>query len=195
MEGWSGTRIDWNKTPRQGGGVSQPEHLICSRSSDHANFLTRFPPLRQRGSLGQLVGVAGTQGTAGCPDQTGMYQVTLSIKGGTYWALMDSGCNQTSIHQSLIQPEALDKICMVRVLCVHRDFVKYPVMLLAIQFWGQKHNVEVAVNLHLRHLLILNTNWPAFRYLLGFLCGYLLGKRESGKGGGRGRLSRDSSKG
>ncbi len=35
---------------------------------------------------------------------------------------------------------------------------------------GQKHNVEVAVNPHLRHPLILGTNWPAFRYLLGFLC-------------------------
>ncbi len=62
----------------------------------------------------------------------------MSIKGGTYWALVDSGCNQTSIHQKLIQPEALDKSCMVRVRCVHGDVVKYPVVLLTIQFRGTK---------------------------------------------------------
>ncbi len=66
------------------------------------------------------------------PDQAGGYQIPVCIKGGTYWALVDSGCNQTSIHQSLIQPEALDKSCMVRVRCVHGDVVKYPVVLLAI---------------------------------------------------------------
>ncbi len=94
----------------------------------------------------------------------------MSIRGGTYWALVDSGCNQTSIHQSLIQPEALDKSCMVRVRCVHGDVVKYPVVLLAIQFRGRKHKVEVAVNPRLRHPLILGTNWPAFKILLGVLC-------------------------
>ncbi len=54
--------------------------------------------------------------------------------------------------------------------CVHGDVVKYPVVLLTIQFRGQKHNVEVAVNPHLRHPLILGTNWPAFKVLLGVLC-------------------------
>ncbi len=73
---------------------------------------------------------------------------------------MDSGCNQTSIHQSLIQPGALDKSHVVQVRCVHGDVVEYPLMILAIQFWGQKHNVEVAVNSHLRQPLILGTNWP-----------------------------------
>ncbi len=80
------------------------------------------------------------------PDQAGGYQIPVSIKGGTYWALVDSGCNQTSIHQSLVQPEALDTSCMVRVRCVHGDVAEYPVVHLAIQFRGQKHNVEVAVN-------------------------------------------------
>ncbi len=39
---------------------------------------------------------------------------------------------------------------MVRVSCVHRDVAEYPVVRLAIQFRGQKHNVEVSVNPHLR---------------------------------------------
>ncbi len=43
-------------------------------------------------------------------------------------------------------------------------------MRLAIQFRGQKHNVEAAVNPHLRHPLILGTNWPAFKIVLGVLC-------------------------
>ncbi len=59
---------------------------------------------------------------------------------------------------------------MVRVRCVHGDVAEYPVLHLAIQFRGQKHNVEVAVNPHLRHPLILGTNWPSFKVLLGVLC-------------------------
>ncbi len=59
---------------------------------------------------------------------------------------------------------------MVRVRCVHGDVVKYLVVLLTIQFRGQKHKVEVAVNPRLRHPLILGTNWPAFKILLGVLC-------------------------
>ncbi len=69
--------------------------------------------------VGTLVRVPDAPQAA--PDQAGGYQIPVSIRGGTYWALVDSGCNQTSIHQSLIQPEALDKSCMVRVRCVHGD--------------------------------------------------------------------------
>ncbi len=118
--------------------------------------------------VGTLVWVPDAPQAA--PDQAGGYQIPVSIKGGTYWALVDSGCNQTSIHQSLIQPEALDKSCMVRVRCVHGDVVTYPVVLLTVQFRGQKHKVEVAVNPRLRHPQILGTNWPAFKILLGVLC-------------------------
>ncbi len=50
--------------------------------------------------VGTLVRVPGAPQAA--PDQAGGYQIPVSIKGGTYWALVDSGCNQTSIHQSLI---------------------------------------------------------------------------------------------
>ncbi len=91
-----------------------------------------------------------------------------------------SGCNQTSIHQSLIQPGALDKSRVVR--CVHGDVAEYTLMILAIQFRGQKHNVEVAVNPHLRHPLILGTNWPPFCHLLGYLCADVSWKK--GKLGG-----------
>ncbi len=135
-------------------GMSGP---ACWRCGDPGHFIDRCPVME----VGTLVRVPDAPQAA--PDQAGRYQITVSIKGGTYWALVDSGCNQTSIHQSLIQPEALDKSCMHRVRCVHGDVVKYPVVLLAIQFWGQKHNVEVAVNPHLRHPLILGTNWPAFQ--------------------------------
>ncbi len=74
---------------------------------------------------------------------------------------------------------------MVQVRCIHGDVVKYPVMPLAIQFRGQKHNVEVAVNQHLRHPLILGTNWPAFSQLLGYLCADVAWERKRGGGGGR----------
>ncbi len=136
----------------------------CWHCGDPGHFIDRCPVME----VGTLVRVPDAPQAA--PNQAGGYQIPVSIRGGTYWALVDSGCNQTSIHQSLIQPEALDKSCMVRVRCVHGDVVKYPVVLLTIQFRGQKHKVEVAVNPHLRHPLILGTNWPAFKILLGVLC-------------------------
>ncbi len=117
------------------------------------------------------------------PGQASGYQIPVSIKGGTYQALVDSGCNQTSIHQSLMQPEALDASRMVQVRCVHGDVVKYPLMSAVIQFRGQNHSVEVAVNPHLRHPLILGTNWPAFSELLGCLCADVSwGKKRQGRG-------------
>ncbi len=136
----------------------------CWRCGDPSHFIDRCPVME----VGTLVRVPDAPQAA--PDQAGGYQIPVSIRGGTYWALVDSGCNQTSIHQSLIQPGALDKSCMVRVRCVHGDVVTYPVVLLTIQFRGQKHKVEVAVNPRLRHPLILGTNWPAFKILLGVLC-------------------------
>ncbi len=136
----------------------------CWRCGDPGHFIDRCPVME----VGTLVRVPDAPQAA--PDQAGGYQIPVSIKGGTYWALVDSGCNQTSIHQSLVQPEALDMSCMVRVRCVHGDLAEYPVVRLAIQFRGQKHNVEVAVNPHLRHPLILGTNWPSFKVLLGVLC-------------------------
>ncbi len=185
---WS--RRPWEPTPERRGQPARAPRLFPFLRGLHTNSLSHFPPLGWRGSLGRPVGVAGIRATSidrcpvmevgtlvrvpdapqAAPDQAGGYQIPVSIRGGTYWALVDSGCNQTSIHQSLIQPEALDKSCMVRVRCVHGDVVTYPVVLLTIQFRGQKHKVEVAVNPRLRHPLILGTNWPAFKILLGVLC-------------------------
>ncbi|XP_077104493.1 uncharacterized protein LOC143757323 [Siphateles boraxobius] len=115
------------------------------------------------------------------PDQAGLYQIPVSIK-GTYQALVYSGCNQTSIHQCLIQPRALDNSRMVKVQCVHGVVVSYLILPMEIQFRGQKHRVEVAVNPHLRYPLILGTNWPAFSKLLGYLCANASwAKRDKGK--------------
>ncbi len=110
-------------------GKSGPACLHCG---EPGHFIDRCPVME----VGTLVRVPDAPQAA--PDQAGKYQIPVSIKGGNYWALVDSECNQTSIHQILIQPEALDKSCMVRMWCVHGDMVSYPVMLLAIHFWGCK---------------------------------------------------------
>ncbi len=83
---------------------------------------------------------------------------------------MDSGCNQTSIHQSLIQQRALDTGRKVKVRCVHGDVANYPLVPVSIKFLGKIHRMEVAVNSHLKHPLILGTDWPAFTQLLGIVC-------------------------
>ncbi len=83
---------------------------------------------------------------------------------------MDSGCNQTSVRQSQMQQRALDTSRKAKVRCVHGDVVNYPLVLVTIQFQGKTHRMKVAVNSHLRHPLILGTDWPAFTQLLGTLC-------------------------
>ncbi len=113
---------------------------------------------------GLLVRVPDSPGAA--PDQAGQYKIPVSIKGGTYQALVDSGCNQTSIHQSLIQQRALDTGRKVKVRCVHGDVANYPLVPVSIQFQGKIHRMQVAVNSHLKHPLILGTDWPAFTQLL-----------------------------
>ncbi len=118
--------------------------------------------------VGLLIRVPDSPGAA--PDQAGQYQIPVSIKGGTYQALVDSGCNQTSIHQSLMQQRVLDTSRKVKVRCVHGEVADYPLVPVSIKFRGKAHRMEVAVNSHLKHPLILGTDWPAFTQLLGIVC-------------------------
>ncbi len=136
----------------------------CWRCGDPGHFQDQCPMME----VGLLVRVPDSPGAA--PDQAGQYQIPVSIKGGTYQALVDSGCNQTSIHQSLIQQRALDTGRKVKVRCVHGDVADYPLVPVAIKFRGKIHRMEVAVNSHLKHPLILGTDWPAFTQLLGIVC-------------------------
>ncbi|XP_051519367.1 uncharacterized protein LOC127420845 [Myxocyprinus asiaticus] len=50
----------------------------------------------------------------GCTDQAGAYRIRMSVKGRTHKALVDTGCNQTTIHQCLFQDEALGTSKRVR---------------------------------------------------------------------------------
>ncbi len=136
----------------------------CWRCGDPGHFQDHCPMME----VGLLVRVPDSPGAA--PDQAGQYQIPVSIKGGTYQALVDSGCNQTSIHQSLIQQRALDTGRKVKVRCVHGDVANYPLVPVSIKFRGKIHRLEVAVNSHLKHPLILGTDWPAFTQLLGIVC-------------------------
>ncbi len=137
---------------------------VCWRCGDPGHFQDHCPMME----VGLLIRVPDSPGAA--PDQAGHYQIPVSIKGGTYQALVDSGCNQTSIHQSLMQQRALDTSHKVKVRCVHGEVVDYPLVPVSIKFRGKMHRVEVAVNSHLKHPLILGTDWPGFTQLLGIIC-------------------------
>ncbi len=125
----------------------------CWRCGDPGHFQDHCPMME----VGLLVRVPDSPTAA--PDQAGQYQIPVSIKGGTYQALVDSGCNQTSIHQSLMQQRALDMSRKVKVRCVHGDVADYPLVPVSIKFRGKTHRMEVAVNSHLKHPLILGTDW------------------------------------
>uniref|UniRef100_A0A8C2BR64 Gypsy retrotransposon integrase-like protein 1 n=1 Tax=Cyprinus carpio TaxID=7962 RepID=A0A8C2BR64_CYPCA len=160
-------------------GAAGRSGLACWRCGDPEHFVDRCPVME----VGTMIRVPDVPQAT--PGQAGEYQIPVSIKGGIYPALVDSGCNQTSIHQSLMQPGALDTSRVVKVRCVHGDVVEYPVVPIIIQFRGQKHSVEVAVSPHLRHPIILGTNWPAFTVLLGSLCADASWGKKARKGDAR----------
>ncbi len=163
--------ISWPYFCRWGGGKAWAG-LLEMQGPGH--FQGQCPMME----VGALIRVPDSPGAA--PDQAGQYQIPVSIKGDTYQALVASGCNQTSIHQSLMQQRALDTSRKVR--CVHGDVVNYPLVPVSIQFQGKTHRMKVAVNSHLRHPLILGTDWPAFTQLLGILCADA--SLETGRGNG-----------
>ncbi len=69
-----------------------------------------------------------------------------------------------------MQQRALDMSRKVKVRCVRADVADYPLVPVSIKFRGKTHRMEVAVNSHLKHPLILGTDWPAFTQLLGIVC-------------------------
>jgi len=115
--------------------------------------------------VGQLVRVAGPP--VASPDLEGTYRIPVCIQGGTHQALMDTGCNQTMIHQRLVRPGALIEASWVKVRCVHGDIHQYPEVTLDISYKGKKHRVRAGVSTRLTHPLILGTNWPGFAKLAG----------------------------
>lgn len=78
------------------GGAEHSTTTACSRCGDPGHFIDRCPMMEVK----TMIWVPDVPWAA--PNQAGWYQVPESIKGGTYQALVDLGCNQTSIHQSLI---------------------------------------------------------------------------------------------
>jgi len=90
------------------------------------------------------------------PASAGAYMVPVRIQGSIRQALVDSGCMQTVIHQSLVRPGALVEVSSwVNIRCVHGDIHKYPLVPVEIKFKGKTHS------------LILGTDWPGFSKLVG----------------------------
>ncbi len=148
-------------TPGEGGGGGRAHHLSTVLSP-----AIPCPPFCRGGGGKAWAGLLEMSPGA-APDQAGQYQIPVSIKGGTYQALVDSGCNQTSIHQGLIQQRALDTGRKVKVRCVHGDMANYPLVPVSIKFRGKIHRIEVAVNSHLKHLLILGNRLAGFHSIVG----------------------------
>lgn len=62
------------------------------------------------------------------------------VSRGYPYALVDTGCTQTLVYQSLFRPKALLDAEWVEVKCVHGDVRKYPVVSLLLIFKGK--NIE-----------------------------------------------------
>lgn len=109
--------------------------------------------------------VAGAPAPA--PGPGGTYNIPGRCQGGIRHALVDMGCTQILVHQSLVRPGALLEAEWVEVKCVHSDIHRYHVVSLVLKFKGKKHRVKAVVSPRLWHPLILGTNWPGFHGLLG----------------------------
>ena len=124
-------------------GAPQTPGLDCWRCGQPSHFRRECPLME----VGQLVRVAGPP--VASPDLEGTYRIPVCIQGGTHQALMDTGCNQTMIHQRLVRPGALVEASWVKVRCVH---FQYPEVALDISFRGKKHRVRAGVSTRLTDL-------------------------------------------
>ncbi|XP_060782398.1 uncharacterized protein LOC132889677 [Neoarius graeffei] len=151
--------------------VSEPQNTSAERKLGPVCWRCGEPGhLQQQCTImevGAVVRIPDAPGAA--LDRAGVYRISVSIQGDTYQALVDSGCNQTSIHQNLVQDEALGGAQLVKVLCVHRDVHNYPLVSVHIFFQGEKFIVKAAVNPRLTHSIILGTDWPGFGELMSQL--------------------------
>ncbi|XP_062418320.1 uncharacterized protein LOC134129059 [Pungitius pungitius] len=146
-------------------GVSQTPGQACWRCGQPGH-LRRDCPLME---VGQVIRVAGAPAPSPGPGAT--YRVPVSIQGGIRQAMMDSGCSQSMIHQSLVRPGALVEASRVRIRCVHGDIHEYPIVSVELRFKGKKYRIKVAVSSHLTHPVILGTDWAGFNTLMGQAAG------------------------
>uniref|UniRef100_A0A669B7F8 Integrase catalytic domain-containing protein n=1 Tax=Oreochromis niloticus TaxID=8128 RepID=A0A669B7F8_ORENI len=128
--------------------------------------LRRDCPLME---VGQVFRVASAPATSSSPG--GTYSIPVRTRGGIRHALVDTGCTQTLVHQSLVRPGALLEADWVEVKCVHGDVHRYPIVPLLLKYKGKTHRVSPVVSPRLSHPLILGTNWPGFHHLLGQYAG------------------------
>lgn len=73
-------------------------------------------------------------------DLTGAYSVPVRCQGGIHQALVDTGCTQTLVHQTLIRTREL--LEWVEVSCVHGDIHEHPIVQLQIKYEGRTHRVK-----------------------------------------------------
>ncbi|XP_051554355.1 zonadhesin [Myxocyprinus asiaticus] len=76
-------------------GVELRSVPVCLRCGEPGHIQNQYPVI----DVGPWVRIPDM--SQAVPDCAGMYCISVSIQGGTYQAFVDSGCNQTSIQQSL----------------------------------------------------------------------------------------------
>lgn len=129
---WKEQQTEFSDSRASGGG-DKPEPLFwCFRE------LVNFQDQCNVMEVGALVWICDAPHAT--PDRSGTYHIPVCIWEGTYHTLVDLVCNQTSIHQSLVQGQALGSVHWVKVICVHKDVHKYLLVPVIIKFQREKHS-------------------------------------------------------
>lgn len=88
--------------PRSHGEPRRHQGRSAGRPPALPALLCRECPLME---VGEVFWVAGAPAPASGPG--GTYRIPVRCQGGTSHALVDTGCTQTLVHQSLVHPGAL----------------------------------------------------------------------------------------